>query len=204
MKQTYPLLIFDLGNVIFKINFSKAIDYWSKTAHVPTRYVKERFRQDRAYRSFERSKISEQSYFKSLRDQLELSISVEELIIGWNSIYGPIVTNTQRAIAILSKSTKVVALTNTNTTHKAIWAKMYADELTVFEKIYTSSDLGMRKPSREIFEYILEDMNVSASETVFFDDTEENIEGATVMGIHAVLVESDHTVAAWIRDNYTS
>ncbi|MEO0494085.1 MAG: HAD-IA family hydrolase [Actinomycetota bacterium] len=57
--------------------------------------------------------------------------------------------------------------------------------------VVDSSAVGMRKPDAEIFEYLLGELGVVASEAVLVDDTPVNIDGARSVGMHAVSVGAD-------------
>ena len=54
-----------------------------------------------------------------------------------------------------------------------------------FEKAYYSFELGMRKPDSEIFQFVLQDSNLSAEASLFIDDKIENVEGAKQAGLNA-------------------
>ena len=62
--------------------------------------------------------------------------------------------------------------------------------IDAFEQIFVSSEMGMRKPEREAFEAIAAVTGNRLDEILFFDDTEENVVGARVAGMPAVLVNS--------------
>ena len=46
------------------------------------------------------------------------------------------------------------------------------------------------KPNPEIYLYLLDKYNLKADQCLFFDDREQNVEGAEKLGIHAIRVES--------------
>ncbi len=50
-----------------------------------------------------------------------------------------------------------------------------------------SCRVKMIKPEKEIYEYTLNGLGVKAEEAVFFDDLQENIDGALALGINAFL-----------------
>jgi putative hydrolase of the HAD superfamily len=56
-----------------------------------------------------------------------------------------------------------------------------------FKGIIISGEIKMLKPDREIFEHLLSEFNLQASETIFVDDMSINVEGAKEAGLHAVL-----------------
>ncbi len=56
-----------------------------------------------------------------------------------------------------------------------------------FNGVFCSAEIGLKKPQKEYFEYILNKMNTSPNEVFYFDDSQENIEVASSLWIHARL-----------------
>jgi putative hydrolase of the HAD superfamily len=52
-----------------------------------------------------------------------------------------------------------------------------------FAACYVSGELGLLKPHPEIYQYVLDDLRISAAEAVFIDNREANVRGAEVLGI---------------------
>lgn len=57
----------------------------------------------------------------------------------------------------------------------------------LFDEIIISSEVGIIKPDPRIYEYAVERLGVSVSQTVFVDDAPARVEGAAKVGIHTVL-----------------
>ena len=57
---------------------------------------------------------------------------------------------------------------------------------SVFRGIVISGDIKLLKPEREIFELLLDRYGLVATDTIFVDDNEPNIEAARALGIHTV------------------
>jgi len=57
----------------------------------------------------------------------------------------------------------------------------------LFEQVICSGDEGVAKPDPEIFHRALERLEVTASETVFIDDTMEHVRAAQDLGMRALL-----------------
>ena len=53
----------------------------------------------------------------------------------------------------------------------------------------TSFDARSCKPDAAIFNYAAESMGIEPSETLFFDDSEANVEAARALGFNAVHVK---------------
>ena len=55
----------------------------------------------------------------------------------------------------------------------------------VFDTIYSSAHLGLKKPAIEFFAKVVDDMGLPKEEVLFWDDDPENIDGGKAYGIHA-------------------
>lgn len=54
-----------------------------------------------------------------------------------------------------------------------------------FKDIVVSADLGILKPNRQIYQYLLAKYNLNPYESVFIDDHEPNVKGALAVGMRA-------------------
>lgn len=54
--------------------------------------------------------------------------------------------------------------------------------LSKFDYVYLSFEIEMRKPNRDIYEYVLNDLNVNPSQILFIDDDSQNISMAKQCG----------------------
>ncbi|MBP7832264.1 MAG: HAD family phosphatase [Candidatus Levybacteria bacterium] len=59
-----------------------------------------------------------------------------------------------------------------------------------FDEIVISSEVGHTKPSREIFEIMLDKLSLNPADVVFIDDSKTHIEGAEKIGIRSIQYES--------------
>lgn len=59
----------------------------------------------------------------------------------------------------------------------------------VFEEIYSSARIGIKKPDTKFFEFISEDLSVPYDQIIFWDDKQSNVDSARSLGIHAYLFE---------------
>ena len=58
-----------------------------------------------------------------------------------------------------------------------------------FDGIYLSYELHLAKPDPKVFEHILEDAGIRAEETLFFDDSQVNLDAAAALGFQTYLVD---------------
>jgi putative hydrolase of the HAD superfamily len=94
----------------------------------------------------------------------------------------------------LKKDFRLFLLSNTNAIHLEEVNIILQKQLGVaevddyFEKAYYSHKVGMRKPHADIFEFVLTDAGILASETLFIDDTKMNIDTAQQLGFNTHLL----------------
>lgn len=55
----------------------------------------------------------------------------------------------------------------------------------VFDKIYSSAHLGLKKPAVDFFAHVVEDAQAVKEQVLFWDDDPNNIDGALAYGINA-------------------
>lgn len=79
---------------------------------------------------------------------------------------------------------RVACATNNCTPHWNLICERGWDKL--FDACYVSHLIGLTKPSRAFFDYVLSHEGVEGKDVVFLDDYEENIIGAKACGINAL------------------
>jgi putative hydrolase of the HAD superfamily len=60
----------------------------------------------------------------------------------------------------------------------------------IFEKIYCSAELGMAKPDKRIFEYVMRDAQIIPETTLFIDDLDRNINIAKELEFQTILFKN--------------
>lgn len=60
----------------------------------------------------------------------------------------------------------------------------------LFHHLVISSEVGMVKPNRDIYEHALGLFDATPEETIFIDDSQVNVDGANAVGISGVFYES--------------
>ncbi|MGD8206027.1 glucose-1-phosphatase [Pantoea sp. FN0305] len=192
------LYIFDLGNVIVDIDFSRVLGVWSDLGRVPLALLKSRFQMGENFEQHERGEISDEQFAANLCAELDIALSYEQFTAGWQAVFvglrPEVITLMQQ---LRSRGERVVILSNTNRLHCDYWPSQYPKVQQAADKLYLSQDLGMRKPEARIFQRVLQEEGFKPDEAVFFDDNLENIEAARQVGITAVHVTDAQVVPNW-------
>lgn len=195
-QSSTEALLFDLGGVVFPIDFERALARWATHAGVPAESLRPFYRIDSWYERHERGEIGAEAYFDALRDTLGLSLTDAELVEGWNAIFEQEFSGAFELFRRLGERIPIYAFSNTNVTHQRFWERKYARTLRLFRRVFVSCELGARKPEAEAFERVTSAMGIDPGAVRFFDDTRENVEGARAFGMTAVLVRDFDDVRA--------
>ncbi|AUX95287.1 glucose-1-phosphatase [Mixta gaviniae] len=192
------LYIFDLGNVIVDIDFSRVLGVWSDLGRVPLALLKSRFQMGENFERHERGEISDEQFAAQLCAELDIALSYEQFAAGWQAVF---VGVRPEVIALMQqlrgRGERVVILSNTNRLHCDHWPSQYPEVQQAADKLYLSQEMGMRKPEARIYQRVLTEEGFSADQAIFFDDNLDNIEAARQLGITAVHVTDAQTVPDW-------
>ena len=198
-SQNIQALLFDLGGVLIDIDFARVFAHWQAHSALSLAALSARFAFDEPYRQHERGEISGEEYFAHLRDRLELRCDLSQVAAGWNAIFIDEIRETRALVEVASRTLPCHVFSNTNATHHAVWSARYPWLDQTFERLFVSSAMGLRKPDRTAFEHIGAVLAVPLDAIMFFDDTLENISGATQAGLTAIHVRSSQDVRAALQ-----
>jgi putative hydrolase of the HAD superfamily len=59
----------------------------------------------------------------------------------------------------------------------------------LFEKVYLSHEINLRKPNFDIFEFVINTHQLNTKRTLFIDDSKQHIDGAIKAGIDAYFLD---------------
>ena len=179
------VLLFDLGGVV--IDFAG----FDELSHllpggVSRDEVRERWISSPFVQRFERAEITPDVFARGVVSELGLDLGPDEFIdafVDWAR--GPY-PGARSLLGVLQKEARLACLSNSNELHTPLHRRSMEPLL---EKYYFSDELGMVKPDREIFEYVVRDLGVVSERIAFFDDTSVNVKAAREVGIMAFEVD---------------
>jgi glucose-1-phosphatase len=188
-------LLFDLGRVVFNIDFPRALACWAGHAGCEPAAIAARFVTDESYHHHERGTISDEAFFDNLRRSLGIAITDEQFLEGWNAIFAGEMEGIAPLLERAAKHFPLYVYSNTNRPHIAYFTQVHAHTLKPFRELYYSSSIGHRKPDAAGFDHVVSAIGVPASRILFFDDLADNVEAARASGLKAVHVTSSRDVA---------
>jgi FMN phosphatase YigB (HAD superfamily) len=182
-------IVFDLGGVLMNLSYRKTADAFKALGLDDFDAIYSQAKQTGIFDAFETGKISPAIFRLKLRDWLGAEIRDEEIDFAWNAMLLGMPAQRIELLASLKTRYRIFLLSNTNEIHlDAVFSMMqkdhgFADLGHVMEKQYYSCRMGMRKPDAEIFQYVLNEQGLKASEVLFIDDSIQHTAGAGSIGI---------------------
>jgi len=193
--NTISTLIFDLGGVIINL---KTEQNWLEEDLLPNFCTEklQQLQQQQYFQQFETGKVSVPDFIHQLKEiAVDESITDDAVIHHWNGILKDIPKHRVDLLAKLSEKYRLVLLSNTNHIHMDFIRKYMETEFGKdilcenFHACYYSQEIGLRKPHKEIYELVLLQQRIKASESLFLDDKPENLGQAEKLGIKTKLVD---------------
>jgi putative hydrolase of the HAD superfamily len=198
-QSAIDALLFDLGGVLVRIDFERALAHWAGCARADVGTLRSRFVFDPTLIRYECGEIARQEYFAHLRRTLAIDIPDDEFDRGWNAIFLGEVEGIQALLGTLQGQVPMYVFSNTNVDHQRVWSSRYAHVLRPFDRVFCSNELGKRKPAPEAFHAVARAIDVPPERILFFDDTLKNVEGAMAVGMQAVHVRSITDIEEAVR-----
>jgi len=186
----YKVIIFDLGNTVFNIDFDKALEYWAEVSGVSIDILQKKYHYDEKQKVFETGAINEVHFANHINEMLNIELSFEDYEIGWNRIFLDYVENVEQVILQLKGKYVLAILSNTNLTHQKYWSKKYQSVLSHFDHSFLSNEMGLIKPDPKIYQAVSDKLGIPFKEMIFIDDKEENIKAAEHLGITGIVIKT--------------
>ncbi len=198
-------IIFDLGGVIINLDVIKTISEFNKLTYMPFEAIYTQAAQSDLFDSFDKGQISTGEFFDELRKQIRYDGPDVELLRAWNAMLLDIPEKRLDVLVKMKQNYNTFLLSNTNETHITAFehdlylkhgVKNFND---YFDEVYYSCRMGMRKPNKDIFEFVLKANDLKPEETVFIDDSLQHVKGAGECGISAFLLPKGEEIGDFLK-----
>ena len=194
--MSIQVILFDIGGVFFKWKdrwlFNNIADRFGLSEIDLTRECKKEMPRLRL------GKISEQQMWQRIGRQVnskELSNVKDSLIHDFFKSKINLDDSVFTVIKQLQKKNVTMGILS-NTALPMHCAVEELIDMSYFDFLFLSYEIGMEKPGNEIFEHVTENMPYSKKEILFVDDRPSNVDAAKDFGIKAIhFTDTFHLVA---------
>jgi glucose-1-phosphatase len=177
------VLLFDLGGVLVDWAGPRELP---KLLAAPMHPEDLRFKwaTSEAVRLFETGRCSEHEFAAAFLGEWDLRVGCDRFLEAFSTwVVGPY-ADTRELLASLRGQYKLACLSNTNATHWTRMLQMDALE-PVHERSFLSFELGLMKPSLELYAHVARELGCEPGDIAFFDDGPANVDGAAKAGLSA-------------------
>lgn len=182
-------IIFDFGGVIINLTRNRCIEAFENLGVINVRdQLVNNYQHKDLFMQIEMGLITPAEFRNRIRLLTRRSLTDEQIDEAWIAMLDDIPIYKLELLLELRKQYYTILLSNTNAIHWK-WAEQtffsYKGHQVsdFFDRIYLSYQLHMEKPNTDIFEYVIENANISPTETLFIDDAIPNCRTAETLGI---------------------
>jgi putative hydrolase of the HAD superfamily len=189
-------IVLDLGGVILELNVDRSIHEINRLGFPALEKLDIVFSKYPFFLEYETGRITSDQFIDAMAAQMGDHTPRQEIIEAWNAMIIGFQPDTIELLKRLSEKYRLFLLSNTNALHEVHYNELLHRDhgirnLTgIFEKVYYSHDLNMRKPDHEIFQHVLADSRLDPGETLYIDDTEIHVAAAGELGIQTFHLRS--------------
>lgn len=187
-------LLFDLGGVIMDIRKERCIAAFEELGLNDAASYFGDFCQKGPFKDIERGDITVDEFHQIIRQAISGDVSDEQIDHAFCRFLIGIPPSRLLALEHLATKYRVGLLSNTNS---IMWHSKIADDFASLGHdaayyfpagIVTSFEANALKPEPKIFRYVVDQLGFKPEETLFFDDSQVNLDAASALGFHTALV----------------
>lgn len=181
-------IIFDLGGVIYDIDYHKTIDAFSNLGIDQAEVLYSQAKQTDLFDDYEIGAIPSSVFIQELKSKLSRELEDRDIINAWNALLIGLPKHRLDFLLQVKSTFNTYLLSNTNELHVQQINKEL-EEMNVgglalfFHEVFLSYELGMRKPHKETFIEVINRLGLDPSETLFIDDSAQHLIGAKEAGL---------------------
>lgn len=208
MSHHIKNIIFDYGNVIFDIDFERAQQAFADLGIGDAKALVDHKTQSNLFDEFDKGNISADEWRSEIKRRAKnTEISDQQIDDAWNKLLIGVPEGNHELLLTVKEQYNTFLLSNNNEIHYK-WIMDYLkrtygleNNSSFFIKDYYSHLMGMRKPDRNIFEFVLDTHNLNPAETLFIDDSPQHLKTADELGLQTYLMTKPDNLQNYFKNN---
>ncbi|MBI4403708.1 MAG: HAD family phosphatase [Deltaproteobacteria bacterium] len=186
MMKPSPIkaVVLDLGEVVVRLNFEKVLTAIGRAKDHSVEQAARLIGNRESYDQLERGLMDAKTFIGQFSRQH--SMSETQFLELWHTVIVGTVDGIEPVLEEISRKLPLYALTNSNPIHMD-YLTGSSPWLRYFIRVFTSFELGARKPEKDIFLSLVRILELSPQNILFIDDIPENVAAASGLGFRAHL-----------------
>lgn len=194
MNKMIKTIIFDLGGVLYDLDRQRCVDALQNAGLDKVDELLTNYKQAGVFQLLEDGAIPADYFYEEIRQLAGKYIPNETIKAAWDAFLVEIPDYKLEMVLNLRKRFQIFMLSNTNEIHfgDAIPRAFEKNGKTIndyFDRMYLSYKMNVSKPNPDIFHQLISDSGINPHETLFIDDSPENIRVANELGFKTYLAK---------------
>lgn len=186
----FDTIIFDFGGVILDIDPDLSRRRFAEMLGIENA---RKLEAEQLPQLYEKGLISRAEFVSRINQIAGTQLSADEILAAWNAMLLNYKPARIEWIKRLRTTHRLLLLSNTNDSHFEYFHNKLIAEYGVtfyqlFDHVYLSHEMGMLKPSHEIYETVIAEQQLNLQRTLFIEDTARNVAGAQEVGLQTLLI----------------
>ena len=192
-------IIFDLGGVLLNIDPKKTIEAFGQLG-MPQLIGDKGLSYDHdIFYLMEQGQITPDEFRNGVRKLLLRDFTDHQIDDAWTAMLLDFPAIRVELVKNLRKEFNIYLFSNTNAIHVAKYQANFRNQhgfevSSLFEKDFHSNEIGFRKPSSGSFQEIIRLSGIDPEESLFIDDSLQNVEAAIASGLKGFWLEPGQKV----------
>ena len=198
-------IIFDFGGVILDLDYKLTEEALNKVLETTINFQDLDVETKKVFDDYERGLENDEWFIWQLQNRAVKVPQAQEVIKAWNAMLIDIRQEKLDFLKMIKGHYNIFLLSNTNALHIRYVMRLLKEKYGIhdfdsyFTKSYYSHLVKMRKPDKDIFDYIVEDAQLNREECLFIDDLQSNVDGAQLAGIPARRFPANENLEVWFK-----
>ena len=206
-KSRISNIIFDFGGVIIDISHQRLEETFRSHGVENFDLLFSQAMQIDLFQMFEKGELTPDQFRKEVRNLTNLLVPDNILDMLWNQIIGEYPPHRIELLQRIKSNYHLFLFSNTNIIHYDFYIQKFKQEFgfdfhSLFCNTYWSYKMGKRKPDLAPFSEIIFNEGLVPEETMFVDDSIQNILAAKQLGLKTIHLKNGLDITDLFKDDF--
>jgi glucose-1-phosphatase len=199
-------IVFDFGGVILNIDHYRVAQAFRRLGISQFDHLFNLASQSELFKTFEKGEITPAGFRNEIRKLIGLNLTDATIDHTWNEIICDYPPKRIELLKEIKNNYNLFILSNTNIIHYNYYIPRFRSEfgfdfVILFNNTYWSFKIGMRKPDPDPFLFLIRNENIQPKESLFIDDTLQNIVTANNLGFYSIHLQEGMEITDLFRNS---